>query len=212
MKSKKLIELLQKEDPTGETEICLSSEDGNVDILFLEHKPGYWDGAYQVLERNWASEYYNVTGAQYRRDGSKIIIVPHSIQDALENNPDLPITVIDVSKDAKRMQKTVDGWRDKAKKEKEDFEKKAIQEFSFKVLSKIKEGCWKIIQPVDKKIGMCNVMWYIKDPSKFIFDGINYKENDNQIHLCQGECVAVLKSGFFTTEINGNLIYWNLVF
>lgn len=206
MKSKKLIELLQEEDPTGDTEVCVGGED----IYILESKPGYWDGVYQVLERNWDSEYYNVTGAQYRSDGTKIVIRTLSIQDALDNDPDLPVEVIDQFVD-KRMQKQVDEWRATAKREKEEFEKQTIQEFSFIVLSKMKEG-WKVVQPSNVKIGMYNVMWYIKDPSKFEFDGRTYKENDNQKHFCQGECMAVLKSGFFTTEVIGNLIHWKLVF
>jgi len=204
MKSKKLIELLQKEDPTGETEVCVGGED----IYFLESKPGYWDGVYQVLERNWDSEYYNVTGAQYRSDGTKIVIRTLSIEDALYNNPDLPVTVIDNFTD-KKMQKKVDEWRSNAKNDKEEFEKQALQEFTYKVLSKIKEG-WKVVQPNDQKIGKYNVMWYIKDPLKF--DGRAYKETDNQKHLCQGECMAILKSGFFTTEVIDNLIHWKLVF
>jgi len=206
MKSKKLIELLQKEDPTGEIEVCVGGED----IYILESKPGYYDGVYQVLERNWDSEYYNVTGAQYRSDGSKIVIRTLSIQDALDNDPDLPVSVVDIFF-TKKMQKEVDEWRATAKHAKEEFEKQTIQEFSYKVLSKIKEG-WEIVQPGDQRIGKCNVMWYVKDPSKFSFDGIAYKENDNQKHLCQGECIAVLKSGFFTTEAIGNLIHWKLVF
>ena len=210
MKSKKLIELLQKEDPSGETEVCVYSEDGNVDILGLESKPGYWDGCYQILERNWDSPYYNVIGAQYRSDGDKIMIRGHSIIDALENNPNLPVTVVDTFVE-KKMQKAVDKWRSDAKNQKEYFDKQCIQEYSYKVLLKVKEG-WKIVQPATEKIGKYNVMWYIKDPSKFIFDGRNYKENDNQKHFCQGECAAVLKSGFFTHETIDNLVYWNLVF
>ena len=38
MKTKKLIELLQKEDPSGEGEVLISTEDGNVDIFILETK------------------------------------------------------------------------------------------------------------------------------------------------------------------------------
>jgi len=48
MKSKKLIELLQAEDPTGEIEVCI----GNQDVFCLESKPAYWDGCPQILIRN----------------------------------------------------------------------------------------------------------------------------------------------------------------
>ena len=60
----------KKRTPTGEGEVCISTTEGNVDIFNLEWKEGHWDGPYQVLKRNWTSEYYNVIGAKYRSDGS----------------------------------------------------------------------------------------------------------------------------------------------
>lgn len=132
MKVKKLIELLQKFDDDGE--VCIATEDGNVDIFHLEEMAGYWDGAYQVLERDWTNEFYNVTGAKYRSDGSKIVIKPMGIEDALLDNIDLPIEVIDKFVN-KRMQKQVDAWRKEAKdihsqveKWQRDREKEQIQE------------------------------------------------------------------------------------
>lgn len=210
MKSKRLIELLQEEDPSGETEVCLYSEDGNVDILYLETKPGYWDGVYQVLERDWSDRYYNVTGAQYRSDGYKIMITPHSIQEALYRNPELPVTVIDDFVE-KKMQKQVDKWRDSIKKEKEQIDKELLQEYTYSVLNMIKDG-WKVIQPSDAPVGKYNVMWFVRDPSKFKLDELYTKNSDNQKKLRQGDCMAVLKSCFFKHETIGNLTYWTLIF
>lgn len=67
MKSKTLIEMLQKADPTGNEEVCV----GNVDIHFVETMPAYYDGTLQVLERNEELECYNIIGAKYRRSGVK---------------------------------------------------------------------------------------------------------------------------------------------
>lgn len=47
MKTKELIELLQKEDPSGECHVRLN--DGEP-ILFAERKSGYWDGPYNYIE------------------------------------------------------------------------------------------------------------------------------------------------------------------
>ena len=51
MKVKKLMELLSEYD--SEQEVVISTEQGNVDIFYLELKEGYWDGSYQILERDW---------------------------------------------------------------------------------------------------------------------------------------------------------------
>ena len=47
MKTKELIELLQKEDPTGECHVRIKGEP----IWFMEKKEGYWDGPYNYLEK-----------------------------------------------------------------------------------------------------------------------------------------------------------------
>lgn len=47
MKTKKLIKLLQENDPTGETHVRINGEP----LIHLELKEGYWDGPYNYLER-----------------------------------------------------------------------------------------------------------------------------------------------------------------
>lgn len=120
MKVKKLIELLQEFDDDGE--VCILTEDGNVDIFNIQEMEGYWDGAYQVLDRDWECKYYNIIGAKYRTDGSKIVIKPMGIEDALLDNPDLPIEVIDTFVH-KGLQKQVDDWRKEVKKIHDDVQK-----------------------------------------------------------------------------------------
>jgi hypothetical protein len=108
MKVKKLIKLLKKEDP--EMEVCIGTHEGNLDIFTLEVKEGYWDGCLQVLVRDEKNKFYNVIGAEYRSDIDKLVINPMSIKDAMLDNPDLPVKVVDTFCQP-TMQKQVDGWR-----------------------------------------------------------------------------------------------------
>lgn len=112
MKIRKIIEMLLQYDL--DDELVVQTEDGNVDILGLEMKPGSYDGPYQVLDRDWDMKCYNVTGATLRNDGQKLVLIPHSILDALIDEPDMPIKV--AGRDKKQLQKRVD----RMKKEIED--------------------------------------------------------------------------------------------
>ena len=117
MKTKKLIEMLQELDPEGEIEVCI----GNEDIYFADRMPAYWDGRLQVLIRDEECEYYNIIGAKYTSSGDKIKLYPLSILEALEEDPDLPVEVIDTFIN-KKMQKTVDRWREEAREYQRKFE------------------------------------------------------------------------------------------
>jgi hypothetical protein len=88
MKSKKLIELLQSLDPTGEVEVSVN----NADILYVESLPAYYDGSLQVLIRDESKKpYYDIVGAKYVRTGGKIVIHPMSITDLLWDDPDASV-------------------------------------------------------------------------------------------------------------------------
>ena len=88
MKTKELIKRLQEVDPTGETEVCV----GNEDILFVAREPAYYDGCFQVLDRDPAKEpYYNVIGVEIRANGDKIVIQPHGLNWVLIDHPDMPV-------------------------------------------------------------------------------------------------------------------------
>jgi hypothetical protein len=183
MKTNKLIELLQKEDPTGEGEVLV----GNTDIFCLEGKPGYWDGCKEVLVRDWTSEYYNVVGAEYSSEGSKISIRTLSIEDAVYNNPDLPVKVTDTFVN-KRMQQQID----KIRKEAKDLKENLIGEFFIRAMNKIKEG-WRIFEDPDMKEHP--QMYFAKGDAKegFVF----------------GFQQAVKKTGFFKSVLNEDqIIEW----
>lgn len=108
MKTKKLIELLMKADPSGDEEVSV----GNVDIHFVETLPSYYDGSQQVLIRDETNPYYNIIGAKRRDSGNKIQIHLHDIRDAICDNPDLSIDYSDLceSRRARYKQKD-DEWR-----------------------------------------------------------------------------------------------------
>ena len=115
MKTRDLIELLKKADPTGELECCVENHDIHyVDTLFA----GY-DGTLQVLVRDpKLTNCYNIVGGILRRSGRKVVIHPLSIEDALiDTTPEsFPVTVEGVDDDAtrQRLQAEVADWRRKA--------------------------------------------------------------------------------------------------
>jgi hypothetical protein len=112
MKTKELIEMLQEADPSGELEVVAPHDGVWSDIYFVEVLEGYYDGAYQVLlhDPELKGKCYSVIGAQYRNDGSKVVLHVESIQDAMIDNPDLPVEVI--GDGPERLQKRVDEWRE----------------------------------------------------------------------------------------------------
>lgn len=85
MKTKELIRLLQKADPTGEEECCID----NADISAVYPEQAYYDGLLEVLERN---EKGRIVSGKFVGSGTKILIRPHSIHNAIENNSDFPVT------------------------------------------------------------------------------------------------------------------------
>ncbi len=97
MKSKRLIELLQEIDPSGETEVCI----GNVDIDCIVNMPAYWDGSLQVLQRN---ENDDIIGAKYVRTGEKLQIYPLSISDAIDGRKEFKVDYSEL--DPKRAEAT----------------------------------------------------------------------------------------------------------
>jgi len=109
MKTKKLIELLNEADPSGEEEVCV----GNIDILFVSKDPAYYDGCLQVLIRDPLQEpYYNITGAKITGVGSKIQIHTLDIESAIYNASDLSV---DLEGASGRYTEEVKCWRKDAK-------------------------------------------------------------------------------------------------
>ena len=110
MKTKDLIKLLNEVDPSGEMDCVVN----NVDIFTAYGVVSYWDGCKQLLIRDETKDCYNVVGAEYRSDGWKVQIETMSISDAMLNNDDLPVKVVDTFVH-KQMQERVDKWRQEMK-------------------------------------------------------------------------------------------------
>ena len=122
MKTKELIRQLQEADPSGELECAI----GNSDIHFVEVQPAYWDGCLEVLERDESNPYYNIIGAKYTTEGVKINISTLSIEEAIFNDPDLPVefdTHFLYEEHNDRYKKAVKRYRKEAKQIKEEAEK-----------------------------------------------------------------------------------------
>ena len=123
MKSKRLIELIQENDPSGETEVFL---DGNVDIWFVEHKPMYWDGKGQLLIRDKSRRpCFDIVGGKICCGGDKLILVGLSIEDAFLDVPDLPVDLSELTPWAR------DEWHarlDKARAETKEIIRKVDEE------------------------------------------------------------------------------------
>lgn len=119
MKTKKLIQLLQEEDPSGELECCV----GNVDIYFVSKEPAYYDGRQEILVRDEANPYYNVTGAKITGRGDKIQFHLLSIDDAIWNDPELPVDLSECSDNGGRYATAVETWREAARQGKIEVEK-----------------------------------------------------------------------------------------
>lgn len=110
MKTSELIRLLNELDPNGDGDVVID----NIDIFCIDRIESYWDGCKQILVRNYDLQHYNVIGAEFRSDGTKLNIKTLSIKDAMLNNPDLPVKVVDTFCHP-TMQKKIDEWREEAK-------------------------------------------------------------------------------------------------
>ena len=97
MKTAKLIELLQKADPTGEEECCV----GNSPIVDAISLPSYYDGYKQTLIENEQGE---IIAAKYSTIGRKISLYFMSIIDVLLDKPDLPVDYSEIENEQSQLQ------------------------------------------------------------------------------------------------------------
>ena len=110
MKTKELIEQLLIEDPSGELEVTV----GKTPIHFLETKPGYWDGPYQILERDPANLFYNIIGGVITTVGKHVSIRTLSIRDAIMEDAKLHVKII-MPGSPERVsdyEETIEEWRE----------------------------------------------------------------------------------------------------
>jgi hypothetical protein len=120
MKTKKIIALLQKLDPTGETEVSVCGRD----IIEIAMYPAYYDGRLEVLERDETKSDvadFQIVKGRMVCSGNKIIINPLSIEEALLDNPEMPVE-IEESTEWRTM--LVEKWRDEGRRLKEEIKER----------------------------------------------------------------------------------------
>lgn len=94
MKSKELIQLLQKADPTGEIEVFVD----NIDIFTVHQEEMYWNGKPQLLIRDPSKRpYFDVVGGKICYIGKKVTIKTLSIEDLLFEKANMPDITVDLS-------------------------------------------------------------------------------------------------------------------
>jgi hypothetical protein len=108
MKTKKLIELLMAEDPSGEAECCI----GNSDIHFVEIAPAWYDGRLEVLIRDENNPYYNIIGGKITSKGMKVFIRSLSLEDVLLDDPESPIDLSECQDNGGRYAKYIEKCRE----------------------------------------------------------------------------------------------------
>jgi len=195
MKSKRLIELLQNLDPSGEINVTT----GGYAITHVDRLEGYYDGP-----------------GIYLQDGRFVIddqddkIVIHTI--------DAEDFIWDEDGDYSKIDLKIRyGKEDRLKsfqKFSEDFKrfhKQSIEEHTFQVLKKIQEGYW-ICQHLSDR-GKYWGIFYVKSGHDFKRENGRdiYKDcNENQQTLCQGDVMALKESGFFEEIESKDYIHWRL--
>lgn len=203
MKSSDYIKMIQEEDPTGECHIRL---EGGVPFC-AERKPGYYDGAYSYIDEDGN---YVIS-----KEGGKVDIHCIDLEDFVWDNDDA-LKKIKFKGIKKEDQREYMEQAEKYARQSAASNRSITDQYLREVLEKMREG-WVVVQPDHEPVGHYNVMWFMKDPSKFKekhdkkkgWIGCRY-EDENQDIMCQGECQAILKSGFFKPmpDPDNKLIRW----
>ena len=189
MKSKDFIKKLQEEDPTGEAYVRC----GDGAVTHFELKPGYWDGPYEYVDKKGNLVISN--------QGQKVDVWTVSYESWIwEHDGDYSKIKFDLGA-LVHVKEEIESYKEKFKKISEEYERneqRSLEQFTFYIMKKYKEG-YIATQPKDVKVGMYNHMDLVKYGKK--------KEK-----LRQGDCGAILESGFFKPVERGKLIYWELIF
>jgi hypothetical protein len=187
MKSKDVIKLLKEEDPTGETHVRFAGGE----ITFVDNVPGYYDGPYTYKDeqgrlvlskkgRKIDVHYEDILDVVWEHEGDMDVIKEHVV-----------IDLYDEKANREYWEKTIAPDAEKAR----HFHQESLERYIFTVLKKLKEG-YIITQPINTQIGHYHKM--------------SYEKGKETTKLCQGECGAVLKSGFFHHTCNGDRYQWRL--
>lgn len=112
MKTHELIKQLQEADPSGELDVCVE----NIDILFVDLEPAYYDGLQQVLIRDKNKPHFNIVGAKVKRNGQKVTIHTLSIEDLFLDVPNAKIDLKELpARHKEDYKRRIEMWRKEAK-------------------------------------------------------------------------------------------------
>lgn len=175
MKTKELIAELQREDPSGECHVRVCG----LMPTFCESKPGYWDGPYEYIEDGTLV---------FSTKGNKVDIHTMEPEDWVELHTDdwRDRIRFEYGYSNDRREKEVLDKMEKAEKEIKYLKQQFLEQFTFSVLQKIKDG-WKIFHDKDKPVQYNRMYW---------------KKGLKTDRLVQGECGVLLTSGLFYLDGN----------
>lgn len=185
MKSKELIKQLQEADPTGEVEVygCAGA------IHFIELMPGYWDGTCEYFEQ---SKFFPEKMFVTDKLDQKILIREINLEEFIFTvGGDLSRVILNV-RDPERWEKKCEEYTKEVKKIIKELNDAQFKDFMQKFIIEKFE----IICPDKTKADKFHEQYWRKD--------------GKLDKLCQGDCVIVLKSGFFKQIEDSNYIKYVL--
>lgn len=115
MKTRELIEMLQKEDPSGEMECTI----GNAPVSNVYRNPGYWDGCLQKFEKD---EKGRISAGMFCSGETKVCLRSLSIWDMVASYTDMPVKY-DGEYAEKHYKESIEKWRAQMKDMHIDLEK-----------------------------------------------------------------------------------------
>jgi len=98
VKTKELIDLLQKCDPSGELEVTV----GNTPIYTAETLPAYYDGNLQMLIQDHSLTGYNIVGYKVTGKGYKVSLKEMSLEQIFMDNPTAPVDLSELEGHSKK--------------------------------------------------------------------------------------------------------------
>lgn len=196
MKTKDLIKELQEADPSGELHVI--TDDGIPSFVLT--KLGYYDGVGFYIEDDKFI---------FDSDQDKVVIQAYDLEDFIWKYGG------DYSKVEFKGRYVNDNRKEgilkqceKISRECKEFEQRSTEEMLYRVFVKLNENNI-IIQSKEYAITQMNHMFYFDKNEKDI--NIN-AELAIRKNLCQGECIAVARSGFFEAKDAGDYWEWKLKF
>jgi hypothetical protein len=187
MTTREFIEMLKKEDPSGNLHVRV----GDGIPIYAETKQGYWDGAYQ---------YFDLDGKLVISvKGYKVDIHTVDYEDFIADNhgdySNIRFEGFDTYCEQDSAIKRYTDKFEKISKDWKSFEQRLLEEFTFKVISKLNDG-WKFRETKEK------INW--GPPGEFVKD-------DKVEKMCCGDFGVIRQTNFFESyDEDEKYRFWRL--